>query len=316
LKVNTKITVTYTSTSYGETRTGCFKDAGNRDLPNLLRAGYGSPSKCFAEAMKGGYKYAGLQYYGECWAGNSYGKYGVRPQSECNTKCKKDSSRTCGGGWRNEIFRLKESTIPKPAGFTYKAIWGESYYGCFKDTGSRDLTTYISRNISPQNCFKQASEKGFKYAAMQYGSHCFAGNKVGKYGKRPDKECNMACTHDKARTCGGGWRNSVVVLKIQAPKKDEKLVHNVEGSVRQEITNVRHSDHRMGLNFLGCFKDAGNRDLTTYISKNISPKECFKQAREKGFEFAAMQAGSHCFGGNKVGKYGDRPEKECNSECS
>jgi hypothetical protein len=40
---------------YGETFMGCYKDAGNRDLPNLMRAGYGNPSKCFKMAMDAGY---------------------------------------------------------------------------------------------------------------------------------------------------------------------------------------------------------------------------------------------------------------------
>jgi hypothetical protein len=100
----TKVEVVKYVSILGETRTGCFKDSGRRDLPNLLRKGYGSPRKCFTEAMKAGYKYAGLQYYGECWAGNSYGKYGARPDTECSTRCKKDGTRTCGGGWRNEIY--------------------------------------------------------------------------------------------------------------------------------------------------------------------------------------------------------------------
>lgn len=63
----------------GETHMGCYVDKGNRDLPNLLRAGYGNHRNCFTKAMDAGYKYAGLQYSGECWAGNSFGKYGKRP---------------------------------------------------------------------------------------------------------------------------------------------------------------------------------------------------------------------------------------------
>jgi hypothetical protein len=40
---------------YGESSEGCYKDSGNRDLPNLIRAGYGNPSKCFKLAMDAGY---------------------------------------------------------------------------------------------------------------------------------------------------------------------------------------------------------------------------------------------------------------------
>jgi hypothetical protein len=50
-----KETVVVKSSGYssitGETWGGCYKDAGNRDLPNLMRAGYGNPPKCFKLAM-------------------------------------------------------------------------------------------------------------------------------------------------------------------------------------------------------------------------------------------------------------------------
>jgi hypothetical protein len=50
--------------------------------------------------MEGGFKYAGLQFGGECWAGNTFGKYGKKPDSECNMPCREDNKRKCGGSWR------------------------------------------------------------------------------------------------------------------------------------------------------------------------------------------------------------------------
>jgi hypothetical protein len=206
----------------GESSEGCYKDAGNRDLPNLIRAGYGNPSKCFKMAMDAGYKYVGMQYRGECWGGNSMGKYGKRPDSECNMKCKYDGSRMCGGGWRNNIYRLKEISKPKPVASVYKSIIGESYFGCYKDSGNRDLPKLLRAGYGdPKKCFQLASDGGFKYVGMQYAGECWVGQSVGKYGKRPDKECNMPCKRDTKRTCGAGWRNSVFELKITAPKKDD-----------------------------------------------------------------------------------------------
>jgi len=151
----------------GETREGCFKDAVNRDLPKLLRDGYGSPRNCFQKAMDAGYKYAGLQYRGECWAGNSFGKYGKRPDSECNMKCRKDNSRTCGAGWRNEVFRLKELPKPKPVAAVYKSLLGESYFGCYKDSGNRDLPKLLRAGYGdPKKCFQLAMDGRFKYVGM------------------------------------------------------------------------------------------------------------------------------------------------------
>jgi hypothetical protein len=85
---------------------------------------------------------------------------------------------------------------------------GLSYLGCFKDNNNRDMTG-IPGVDSPEACFKAVREKGYEFAAMQFGSQCFGGNTVGKYGDRPDKECNKECSKEKGMKCGDGWRNSV-----------------------------------------------------------------------------------------------------------
>jgi hypothetical protein len=115
-------------------------------------------------------------------------------------------------------------------------------------------------------------DKGFKYAALQYGQHCFADNDFGKYGKRPDSECNMPCRYDKSRKCGGGWRNNVYKLKIVA----KPVVAEVYKSIYGET-------------FHGCFKDAGNRDLPKLLRAGYGdPKTCFKLAMEGGFKYVGM----------------------------
>lgn len=85
---------------------------------------------------------------------------------------------------------------------------GLSYLGCFTDKNNRDLTP-INWNTSPQECFKLARDKGYEFVSMQNGNQCFGGNRVGKYGDRPDSECNKECTKEKGLKCGGAWRNSV-----------------------------------------------------------------------------------------------------------
>jgi len=137
------------------------------------------------------------------------GKHGKRPDSECNMRCKHENSRMCGAGWRNNIFKLIK--VEKK----YKSIYGETEHGCFKDTGNRDIPNRIKAGYgNPTKCFKMAMDAGYQYVGMQYRGECFGGNSVGKYGKRPDKECNMKCKHDNSRMCGGGWRNSVFKLVV------------------------------------------------------------------------------------------------------
>jgi hypothetical protein len=91
----------------GETYLGCYIDASNdRDLPNRILEGDGNYKRCFELAIANGFRYAGLQYGFECWAGSAYGKYGKTLDSECNTECNLDKGKMCGGDLRNSVFDL------------------------------------------------------------------------------------------------------------------------------------------------------------------------------------------------------------------
>lgn len=86
------------------THLGCYSDSSTRALPVFKGYSYGmAPQKC--QALCDGYAYAGLQWHGQCWCGNTLGDE-LRPNSECNTACNGDSTQTCGGGWRNSIYSL------------------------------------------------------------------------------------------------------------------------------------------------------------------------------------------------------------------
>eukprot|EP00111_Clytia_hemisphaerica_P017539 TCONS_00051925-protein len=88
---------------------GCYVDrlVDGRDLP--IRAGVPSvtPNNCRSVCKKSGYRYAAMQYGYLCFCGNSYGKYDMVPDSECNTMCSGDDAYTCGGLWRNKIYNTE-----------------------------------------------------------------------------------------------------------------------------------------------------------------------------------------------------------------
>ncbi len=119
--------------------------------------------------------------------------------------------------------KLSEAEFKKRVSLTAsKSTPGESrpspvtaYLGCFKDQGDpvglsgRDLNGFIlqSDRMSPQMCIKICKDRGFRYAAVQYGKFCFCGNSYGRYGKADN--CNMVCAGNPTKICGGTWANSV-----------------------------------------------------------------------------------------------------------
>ena len=68
---------------------------------------------------------------------------------------------------------------------------------------------------------------GYKYAGLQHGNECWAGNAVGKYGQTKDSDCNMPCAMDNTRNCGASWKNHV----YRVPKKGGKDAAPTSGSV-------------------------------------------------------------------------------------
>lgn len=82
---------------------GCYTDAATRALPFQLGGTTQTIASCKQAALNAGYLYAGLQYYGYCFAGNSLA-YSLVSDRECNTPCTSDPSQMCGGAWRNSIY--------------------------------------------------------------------------------------------------------------------------------------------------------------------------------------------------------------------
>ena len=65
-----------------------------------------TPKQCFKKAKKMGYKYAGLQFGFECWAGHDAPQRMKVPNSQCSQKCNYDKSMTCGNADRNSVYAL------------------------------------------------------------------------------------------------------------------------------------------------------------------------------------------------------------------
>lgn len=105
------------------------------------------------------------------------------------------------------IIGILMTVVCATASFAQPA--GTRYLGCFKDTYDRDLTGYSQQDaqLTLQSCANLCRQKGFKYAAAQYGSSCFCGNSYGKHGKTTN--CGMRCAGNSNEFCSGSWANSV-----------------------------------------------------------------------------------------------------------
>jgi WSC domain len=81
---------------------GCFVDAPARTLPTWLGDGHTIES-CRAAAANAHLSFAGLENFGECWAGNSVPAPAL-PDGACNLVCTANSFEGCGAGWALRVF--------------------------------------------------------------------------------------------------------------------------------------------------------------------------------------------------------------------
>ncbi|XP_072036874.1 MAM and LDL-receptor class A domain-containing protein 1-like [Amphiura filiformis] len=98
---------------------GCYIDRSVRALPDHQ---YNSVSltteSCISHCQSYGSRYAGTQYYHECFCGSdgvSYDRYGQAPEAHCNRPCRGDRSQMCGGSWRMSVYDLWVTTATPPA---------------------------------------------------------------------------------------------------------------------------------------------------------------------------------------------------------
>ena len=104
---------------------GCWHDAaektGNaRSLPTYYGVDFTSTT-CLDRAKQDGKRYAGVQWYGQCYGGDTLGDYINEDGSKCTTPCKVDGGDTCGGAWHNSIYATGiEKTQNSSNGSVYK----------------------------------------------------------------------------------------------------------------------------------------------------------------------------------------------------
>jgi len=181
---------------------GCFEDRDSRDLNGYSFSNGGmTVETCRAEGSRRGFQFAGVQYSSQCFCGNSYGRYGQKADGECNMQCSGNGGEKCGAGWRNSVWKS-----------------GSDYRGCFVDDGNRDIQGAVidSASMTIGTCRRECARRGFSLAGLQYSSQCFCGNSAGRYGQKPDGECNMPCSGDGSQKCGSAWRNSVWSASLSA----------------------------------------------------------------------------------------------------
>ncbi|XP_027055043.1 neurotrypsin-like [Pocillopora damicornis] len=150
---------------------GCYRDAqGDRALNNMYASLRGNidwhnlrslVTRCAERAFELGYRYFGVQFYGECWGDD-------RPRP---TYDKHGAGKGCTDGVGDEIHN-----------FVYRfATWRD--LGCWRDTGDGRTMTMLENfrgqidwfhlEKTVEKCYEAAKKKNKKYFAIQFYGECW-----------------------------------------------------------------------------------------------------------------------------------------------
>ena len=64
--------------------------------------------------------------------------------------------------------------------------------------------------MTPEKCNGMCLKKSYTYFGVRYSKECWCGNEEPSlYKRKAMSECDMLCTGDQMRTCGGMWSSNV-----------------------------------------------------------------------------------------------------------
>lgn len=144
---------------------GCYSDSGNnRGLANMQTDWDGMTVEKCADIAKD-YKYAGVEYYGECHYGNDLSSASV-PSSGCDTPCAGNNAELCGGGDRMNLYENKGYKPPateNPGVGTFHSL------GCYTDSASSRGLEFMTTDWNSMTVAACASAaQDYKYMGVEY----------------------------------------------------------------------------------------------------------------------------------------------------
>ena len=90
---------------------GCYTEGTEvRALSSASLVNYTTMTVEMCESFCSTYTYAGLEYGGECWCGNSFGAGSVvAPETDCSFACGGNAAEKCGAGNRLSVWKKATS---------------------------------------------------------------------------------------------------------------------------------------------------------------------------------------------------------------
>ncbi|KAK3950414.1 WSC domain-containing protein [Pseudoneurospora amorphoporcata] len=200
---------------------GCYADTGNPhalSLRSQLDQQNMTIEKCVSVCKGNGFRYAGLEYYGVCYCGNTVNGQQLA-EASCNYPCTSNSSQVCGG---TDIISIYQDPTFLPVDEVTVADY--DHLGCWTDDSEYGKALAYPQDqldgstLTTEKCLEACREGGYPLAGAEFGGECWCGVVIGNGTfSAPDTECDIPCNGKSTQTCGGRARlNLYVANELQS----------------------------------------------------------------------------------------------------
>ncbi|OAA65943.1 legume lectin domain containing protein [Niveomyces insectorum RCEF 264] len=293
--------------NYGYASLGCFHEpASGRALANQLSPLAQTVDDCLAVAGAQNYKYAGVEYGGECWVGDSLSTGASQVNlTTCSMTCNGNGSEYCGGPLLLNVYKLNgssavlpPSSTPPTGPFVNPGVDGYTFLGCYNEPpGARAFSNQLSvTNATVAKCLASAAAAGYVYAGLEYGGECWSGNSINADASQAaTSACSMTCNGNHTEYCGGSLLLDVYHLAVANSTNGTTTATGTGPTATGPATKAEVGNWV----YQGCYTEATNgRALSAaaLANANMSYAVCATYCAD--YAYFGVEYGSQCYCGN------------------
>jgi hypothetical protein len=226
---------------------GCYTDSSDRALPHALAWSDATVESCIALAKTPKLAYAGLQYGGQCFGGDTLG-YALVATSRCNMPCTEDASEICGGRWLNSVYST-----------------GASCTGaCSPDAGRADSADGDAKALDSS---KDASDGG-KDAGQVFAASCSQADV-----QNAINEASTGETVNVPGPCSVAWASAVDIPATKGITVKAGGTVTITSTVGFTLESNASAESRItGFNFTG--SSSNPPDINIHVTTTPSSSAC------------------------------------------
>lgn len=316
---------------HGYSSAGCYTEATDaRALANYIETDKKTVGDCLETCSTSHYVYAGLEYGGECWCGDSLGKGSVpAPIEDCSMTCADKSTEVCGGSNRLNVYKMSKlpistttisstatsaPSVPTPTGPAIKKyVRDYTFQGCWEeplDARAIIEQMFADDSMTLETCADFCKE--YTYFGAEYGRECYCGDVLNEGSKKAanQDDCSFPCAGNDGEFCGAGSRLELYRLRLNASTSSSPsstVTSPAETTTSKPLASPTPTgpviwQGNKNFTYYGCLSEpSAGKLMDNQVYNNdttMTPHLCLFHCSE--YKYAGVEYGQECWCGDSL----------------